>query len=414
MNNRRSERRTASLSLEAGCIGDYAPTAVDEQQMSITTPAGDLTRAPAAQQGTGQFEFVSKILVIGVEPILGVMGGFTARLQSALAALVPGVTVDSVGMTKGGVSRVQVPRIRGTPMTPVTPLRTIDGWWLEITGQITSRNGFAVNGNAGFNRALSRAVAQTVAFRGFVDADYRAVIPTDGAPLDAQFRRGDACSGGFNPVGVYARACTRFGGATSLPPVAPTPAAPPAATPGGVEMPNAGTTCAIRIQNKMFLRPTATFATRNAAGQNYPEIAAGTAVTVTGPKISQQGTLGLYPVSVAGRAGFGALNADDFMGCTIYAGPGGTTPTAATRPPNASSTSTTPPAQRYPGIAMLDTGGSSTSTYVYGAVAFLAVLALGGATLYASRASKRSDAHGHRKGNGRGERRRGRRSRRAR
>lgn len=415
MTRTRSERRTAP-SHDAGCIGDYLPIA-GEHQLSITTPsvppAGDLTGRPATQYGAGQFQFESKILVLGVEPTLDA-AGFQARLQSAVRQLVPGVQVTA-RIAKGAVSSVQVPRIRGTPMTSLVPLRTIDGWWLGVTGQINSGGGFAVNGNSGFNRALARAVAQSVAFRGFVDADYRSNIPTDGAPLDAQFRRDDACTGGFNPVSVYARACTRFAGSTPTQPAEPPPPSP--APPNGVEMPNAGATCAIRIQSKMFLRPTATFATRNAAGQSYPEIPAGTAVLVTGPKVSQQRTLGLYPVSVAGRAGFGALNADDFLGCTLYAGPGGTAPTVSTRPPSASSTSTTPPAQRYPGIALLDTGGSSTSstsTYAYGAVAFLAVLALGGAALYASRASERRAARDHRKPNGRRARRRGRRVRRAR
>jgi len=153
----------------------------------------------------------------------------------------------------------------------------------------------------------------------------------------------------------------------------------------------------------MYLRPTATFLTADASGRTYPEVPSGTAITVTGPKIQQHGLLGLYPVSVPGRGnGFGALNADDFLGCTLFSAP--TTPSS--RP--ASATSTTPPASRYPSTAMLDAGGAgtSTSTYAYAAVAFLAVLALGGAVLYSQSSKTTHSGHsGHPKQNRRRNRR---------
>ena len=386
-----------------------------ERKLTTTTPsfsaAGDLTGVPAPQQGTGRSQFETKILVLGAEPTVDT-NGFEARLRSALSQVVPGVTLVNARISRGAETSVQVPRVRGLPITPVTPMRAVRAWWLGVTGEIQSGSGFAVNGDAGFNRAMARAVAQSVTFLGYVEADYRVAIPRDGAPLDSQFRKGDACSGGFTSGAIYARACTRFAGATPTMTVPPTTQAAP---PGGVQMPDASTTCAIRIQTKSFLRPTATFATRNAAGQSYPEIPAGTAVTVTGPKVGQQGALGLYPISVPGRGtGFAALDANDFLGCTLFAGPSGSSSSSSsiTRPP--SSTSTASPASRYPGIAALDVGGSSSmSPYYYGAVAFVAVLALGGAVVYARRARKREAAHARPKHNGRRRRAR-RRSRRAR
>lgn len=384
----RSDRRTTTATAtSAGCIGDPMPR---------IAPAGSLTSGvPAATWGAGTFSFRTSVLVLGVEPTLD-PGGFQARLQNALSQLVPGVSTSRAVLSKGSETTAKVPRIASGPLrvaNAVLPDRDVQAWWIAVEGQVTAQSGFSLNGTNGLNRAIARAIAQSISFRGFTDADFRSKIPTDGGSLDAQFRSGAACSGGFNPQQVYARACTRLEavgpnalatqpGPTQQPGPTAAPPAPSSATP---EL--QGTrTCAVRLQAKMFLRPTATFATKDAQGRNFPEIPAGTAVTITGERVGVQGNLALYPVSVAGRTGYGALNAQDFVGCTTFTAPPGSTAggsTNTTLAPRPNTTPAPPAPAPLPQMVLRSNAGSSTLLYAGGAT--LAVLAIGGAVYYATR-----------------------------
>ena len=417
---RRNERRTATTTLEAGCLGDYP--ARPGTQMALVTPmapAGDLTSGvPLSTYGAGTFRFQTSILVNGVEPTIDA-AAFRTNFQNALTALVPGVTASDVSFVKGAETTAPVPRVfthvgtvSGTRAT-MGPTRDVQAWWLSVTGNLSSLSGFVLNGAAGLNRAIARAVAQSTSFRGFADADYRNQIPTDGATLQAQFAAGAACSGGYNWGQVYSRACTRLEGVLVQPPTStPQPQPQPQQTgitaPEGVPLPDANATCAIRTQSKMFLRPTPTFATKDSANHPFPSFPAGTAVTVTGQRISEQGSLGLYPVSVAGRAGFGALDANDFAGCTMFTAPGRGSSGSGGATVGGGGARIVGPARIAPRttpITMLsDTSG--TSTYLYGIAAFVAVLALGGAVIYYQRANRQHRGHGA-KANGRRRRRRG-------
>ena len=426
MSTHRSERRTA-LSMDSGCIEDFA----NEPNFTMTVPAGNLTSGkPAANQQRGSHDFESHILIAGVDVSLN-SGVFNQNLQNALGALVPGVQLTRATASLDAQFKVDYPRLHevrglgwtvtafgvlgpiGVPaaatyaaLTAAQAALRADkrGRWLTIRGRISSSNGFKTNGDNGFNRAIARAVAQSCSFSN-PQAGFS--IPRDGAPLRSMFEQSDACTGGWmTGLAVYARACTRFQEATSEAPPTPTPPpapAPPAPAPPpqgqgqgqgqgqtGVPLPDAGRTCAVRIQTKMFLRPTATFATKDSSGRLFPEIASGTAITITGPRVGQEGLLGLYPVSVPGRgAGFGALNAEDFEGCTLFEAP--RAPAARRDVPNPFPGVNRPqPVNRQ--VVGTDAGAylgsdTGTNTYAYAAVAFLAVLALGGAVIYSQRKS---------------------------
>lgn len=379
----------------AGCIGDP----ISSYGLTLTTPAGSLTSGtPQAQYPAGRYELRSSIMVLGVQPTLDT-GGFLARFQSALSALVPGVRAVSAALTRGSETTARVPRINNTAIpgssiaNAVLPDRDVQAWWISVEGTLDAAQQFAVNGTQGVNRAIARAVAQSVSFRGFVDADFRSSIPTDGGPLDAQFRAGNACSGGYNPRAVYARACTRFqaAGPNGLQPATPTATTTPgpnALQPAAPTTP-AAPSCAIRLAEKMYLRPTATFATRDAQGRTFREIAPGTAITVTGPRIQQQGTLGLYPVSVAGTPGFGALSARDFVGCTEFAAPGASSSSGGSRPASSSSSaSALAPRPAAPLSQAVFSTDSTARTLAYAGAAAAAVVLLGGAALWYTRGTR--------------------------
>lgn len=382
----------------AGCIGDPISSPYG---LTLTTPAGSLTSGtPQAQYAAGRYEFRSSIMVLGVQPTLDT-GGFLARFQSALSALVPGVRAVSAALTRGSETTARVPRINNNAipgssvLNAVLPDRDVQAWWISVEGTIDAAQTFAVNGSQGVNRAIARAVAQSVAFRGFVDDDFRSVIPTDGGPLDAQFRAGNACSGGYNPRAVYARACTRFqaAGPNALQPAAPTATTTPGPNALQPATP-AAPSCAIRLAEKMFLRPTATFATRDAQGRPFREIPPGTAITVTGPKIQQQGTLALYPVSVAGAPGYGALSARDFVGCTEFAAPGASSSSGGSRPSSSSTSSSSTALAPRPAQTALSQAifsqDSTGRTLAYAGAAAAAVVLLGGVALWYTRRSKRN------------------------
>ena len=403
----RSDRRTTARSSSpaaAGCIVDAPP----EARLTVVAPAGSLTEGvPAANYGAGSYEFRTSILVIGVEPTVDA-GRFPANLQNTVRQLVPGATVTSARITRGAETTATVPRV-GLGSLPAQNIpgnsRQIHAWWLTIEGQLNAGQGFALNGNAGLNRAIARAVAQSTGFRGFIDADYRAKIPTDGATLDSQFRSGAACSGGYSPQQVYARACTRLQqigpNALAAPPQASS-AAPP--TPVPTPTPSApAQTCAIRTAAKLYLRDTPTFETRNATGQTYPEFPPGTAVTVTGQRIAVQGALALYPISIAGRTGYGALSAADFVGCTIFTAPPGrtssstSTSTAGGGGGSSSTSTSTAGGNALTNAIYGDAGqGWMSSPWFYGALAFLGVVAIGGGAYYYSRKTRKHNRRHHR------------------
>lgn len=407
----RSDRRTARSSpsaAPAGCIVDAPPDA----RLTLVAPAGSLTAGvPAENYEPGSYEFRSSIMVLGVEPMVD-GGRFPANLQNTVRQLVPGVTVQSASIVKGAETTAPVPRVSlgGTQAQNIPGnSRDVQAWWLTITGRVDATTRFALNGSAGLNRAIARAVAQSTGFRGFVDADYRSKIPTDGSTLDAQFRSGAACSGGYNHQQVYARACTRLQqvGPNALSVTQASSAAPPATTVPTAQPPAVAPaqTCAIRTAQKLYLRDTATFATRDAAGRTFPEFPAGTAVTVTGQKIAEQGALALYPISIAGRTGFGALSAADFVGCTIFTAPparasgGSSSSSSGASGGSSSSTSlgTTSGGNALTNAIYGDTTGSwMSSPWLYGALAFLGVVAIGGGAYYYSRKARKQNRRHHR------------------
>lgn len=392
-------------------LGPYAAAGY-----AAITPAGDLASGtPPTRIGPGVYRFRSTMLALGADPSVNT-GAFLAQLRQAVSEILgPAVSIGSATILKGRQETTSLARVGG-PLSAVVPNRNVQSWYVVAEGEISTNSAVPVSGDVSINRAIARAVARSTSFGGgFVDPDYRSILPTDGATLDAQFRTQDACSGGINPSRVWARACTRFERTADLATTTPTPA-PTVPTPP--PMPDIARTCAVRIQSVMYLRDSATFSRTNAQGQQFPAIPAGTAVTITGAQVgASQGRLGLYPVSVAGRTGFGALSPEDMVGCTLFATPRGTSPATIGGGGGGGGTSVRPTV----GQLAVQTGGSSNTqpnlglaltgdrsgdnTIAYG-IAAAAVVAIAGVAIVKRKQIKAAfyggDSHSHaRKSNSR-------------
>ena len=351
----------------------------------VWSPSGSLTEGvPAPTYQPGMWQFRSNILVLGADPTIDA-AAFPTRLTSTVQEIMGGQGNNVMSQTrivKGAQQNISVPRIQGAasniPGAGLVPNRDVPGWWVQIDGQF---NASAVWTLDNLNRAIARALSSVTRFVGFKDAEYTPRIPADGAQLHAQFREGNACSGGFTPTRVFARACTRVV-AVNVPSSQATPPAPPTTAPPAPPTPQgannaapqgwAGTnpTCSVRVKSQFWLRPTRTFERQ---GPNFP---ANTAITVHGDTGMRQGSLGLYAISVGTQYGYAALSARDLEGCNVVEPPGSgggsggssivrrTTPTLS--PPPGGTT-----------LAMLG-NPSSDNTLLYGGAAALALVVIGG------------------------------------
>ena len=368
----------------AGCLpppGYGGPGTVYD----MLAPAGDVLTegVPAATFQPGLWQFRSNVLVLGADPNINT-SAFATNLTNAVRDIMGGVATVAQNETridKGRQANTSVPR---SGVARVLPNRDVPSWWITVQGQVNATGVWQLDK---LNQAISRALAQSTSWTGFVDDDYRSKIPRDGGQLHAQFRASDACSGGANLANVMARACTRVA-AVTVPATTTTPQTQQPAMPevgqGGPGLPSTANTCAIRTASEFWLRPEPTF---NRVGPHFQR---GTAVTVYGPARRQdgteytQGSLKLYRVSVAGNSGFAAFSAADMATCPMYAprsqtGGGGGSTTA----PRPSSTSIVPrPPVQASIMGTGDTGGSS-STLLWGGLAFAAVAA--GATAFVKR-----------------------------
>jgi len=400
MRSNRSGRRTGAAIVlatsPAGCIGEAPPSPAGfitrapqfgiiprSADVFAVAPAGDLaTGTPSNNQAAGSYRFRSNIQMLGVEPNVNA-AAFQANLARTVGEIMASFApvVNSARVVKGARQTQTVDRpgvgaaaLRGVPGSSIVGAgrRDVPTWWVTIEGQITAPYAWQLNGAAGFNRAIARAFAQSSTFSS-VDSAYPA--PPDGGPLDNAFRRDGACAGTRDFNAVFAAACTRVEPAAA----APSPTAAPAPRQGGPVMTpipapsgpasGSGPTCPIRVQSPMWLRPTATF------DRTGPQFPAGTAVTVTGPKVQERGTLALYPVTVGTQRGFAALSAEDFLGCTAFPGPprgasggsGGSAPAA----PQPAPLLAPPPPREDEGVSPLVIGGVAAGVTVAGVLAYV-------------------------------------------
>lgn len=400
-------------------LGPYAAAGYAAHTPYAPAGAVPTTGNPPTSVGPGRYAFRSTLLALGADPSINT-SGFAAQLRQALVDVLlnpSALTLISASIVKGRQEVTSFSRAPGTVVGAVLPNRNVQSWYVTVDGEFTTPNSIPVNGDISINRAIARAVARSTSFGGgYVDPDYRSALPTDGATLDRQFRTQDACAGGVSQNQVWARACTRFERLGDV--TAPTPATPtPTTTTPSVPVPSLSQTCAVRIASVMYLRDSATFSRTNAQGQQFPAIPAGTAITITGPQVgASQGRLGLYPVSVAGRAGFGALSPEDMVGCTLFAPPRGTSPasigggSSTVRPtPSQLAVQTGGNQNAQPNLGLALTGDTSGDhTIAYG-LAAAAVVAIAGVAIVKRKQIKAAfyggDEHGHRKANGRKSRR---------
>lgn len=328
------------LTSPSGCVGQpYAPGALPLYPALLggVRPSGDVptTGAPAVSFPAGNWAFHTNIQVVGADPTID-PSGFGAAFAVAAEELA-GVNVQSVSIRKGPQTNQAVPRVEGLLQhLPGASLasRDIPSWWIEIDGQINSRNGFETDK---LNQAISRALASSTRWTGYAHEDWRSKIPRDGGQLWGRFRASNACTGGATYTDVMARACTRIGAPGSVP-SAPPSATPPASQSSAPQTAPSATRpdCAVRVASPFWLRPTQTF---ERTGPQYP---AGTAVTITGDAITTQGSLALFPVSVAGRMGYAALSERDMVGCTTFRHPAAARPTSTSPRPVAQATLSRP------------------------------------------------------------------------
>lgn len=363
----------------AGCIGEqFAPGGLPLYPTLFAgsvRPSGAVptTGAPAASYPAGNWAFKTNLQVVGADPTIN-PDAFGAAFAVAAEELA-GVNVSRVSIRKLAQTTQSVPRTEGLlqylPSSSMTNL-DVPSWWVEVEGDLSSRNGFETNR---LNQAISRAFANGTRWSGYVHEAYRSKIPRDGGQLWARFQASNACTGGATYTDVMARACTRIGAPGAVPaappnatPPAPSPApATPAMVPNST-MPSLPSDCAVRVASPFWLRPRATF---EHVGPQYP---AGTAVTITGPAQSTQGSLALFPVSVAGVAGYAALSTRDMEGCTTFRHPAASAPATSSRPvaqATLSRPSSTPtPARTTYNASMVPSNSSSSSTWLWGLGAF--------------------------------------------
>lgn len=331
-------------------------------------PAGDV---PAATYQAGTQVFNSTLRAVGAEPTFSVVD-FQPTLQRTVNEIMGGgITIMQAMLVKGArgtvtVRRAQLPGVAA--FVPGVNLANVElpAWWVNINAIVVQASRpYELNGPLGLNRAIARAIAQVVRWS---NVDSRLTAPTDGGSLDAQFRSSSACSGGANYLQVWAQACTRPQGATAPPPDADTSTRPVAIspTPTAQSAPALAAAlaqnCATRLQAATRLRATQTFAIGTS-----PSFPAGTAVTVRGPAVARQGSLTLYPVSIAGVEGFMPLSSAEMAACPMFAA----SPASAPRP-QAVMTRGAPTAPPAPGTSLASLSGDSSSmTYVWITLAVL-------------------------------------------
>lgn len=395
--------------------------------LTVTGPAGAILPAgdalssgnPSQTANAGSWDFRTSIQVLGADPQIDA-GSFASTLARTMNEVAGGngMSVTAASIVKGA----QQPQ--SITSTVAHALRTATGstndppsWWITINGRLDTTGGWRL---ADLNRAIARAFMQVTRFGGFVDPRYSDRVPTDGGPLLNALSAANACTGGRDYTKVFSAACTRYQGAATLGPnVIPPPidqgsaqTSMPGSTsrpPTSSTAPNPAATCAIRSQSQFWLRPSATFAH---TGPNFP---AGTAVQITGPRISTRGSLGLYPVRVNSggvtRDGYAAFNASEMASCSLYAG-GGTSspqngvvtqrpaPVTTTRPAT-TTTVARPSAPSYTSALLGNSASSSwtSSPYLWGGIALVGVAALA-VILWSRSKMKRSAstqaAHQHR------------------
>mgnify|MGYP000916992570 CR=1 FL=1 len=180
-----------------------------------------------------------------------------------------------------------------------------------------------------------------------------------------------------------------------------TPIPPPVDTTPVTPTPSAVTqTCAVRLQAASHLRATPTFDIGSS-----PSFPAGTAVTVLGNAVARQGSLTLYPVSIAGQQGFMPLSSAEMAPCPLFASSspasgGGTS--IVTRPPTTPARPATP---AVPGANLASLSGDSSSmTYVW--IALGVVAAFGVTAAVVKRKEIKAALSGHKRNGRRRSRRR--------
>ncbi len=371
--------------------------------LTVTGPAGAILPAgdalssgnPSPTANAGSWDFRTSIQVLGADPQIDA-GSFASTLARTMTEVAGnGMSVSSASIVKGAQ---QPQSITGTVAHALrTATHTTNdppSWWITINGRLDTTGGWRL---ADLNRAIARAFMQVTRFDGFIDPRYSDRVPTDGGPLLNALSAANACTGGRDYTKVFSAACTRYQGAATVGPNT-LPALIDQGTaqtsmqgstqrpPTSSTAPNPASTCAIRSQAQFWLRPSATFAR---TGPTYP---AGTAVQITGPRISTQGSLGLYPVRVNSggvtRDGYAAFNASEMASCSLYAGGGTSSPqngvvtqrpaTVTTRP--ATTTAVTRPTVPSYTTALLGNSASSSwtsSPYLWGGIALVGVVALG-------------------------------------
>ncbi len=291
-------------------------------------PAGAAQRT---SYGAGSFSFRSALQAFRTQPIINA-AAFAARFNEALAAIVPGVQASaSIAVSPG------------PEVDPSGILNSADRagptWWVTVAGSLNASIPWALTGQFGLNRAVARAVAQSMTLGAttppsltgaetattFVQ-DNPGYRPADGAQLQGVLDNPEACGSYQNTRQMWMRACTTITPISSLP-TAPPPTAT-TTTQGGsvytapaqdIGAPSSGSgtltsgNCAVNIVSQAWIRPTATF---DRVGPIAPP---GSLLVLLGRTQLTQGSLRLYRVQVAGSPnvniigseGYAALDATD-------------------------------------------------------------------------------------------------------
>lgn len=369
----RSGRTFSSSPAPSGLVlRPYGPQPIQQAYQGpagAVAPAGDV---PPDVYQPGTTVFNSTMRAVGAEPTFSVVD-FAPTLQRTVNEIMgPGIVVQQAVLVKGARGTVSVRRAELGGVASVIPgysLTSVDlpAWWVNVNNIVVqASHAFQLNGVLGLNRAIARAIAQVTRWSN-VDSHFTA--PTDGGSLDAQFRSGSACDGGKNYRQVWAQACTRPAGSTSPLADASLASQPPLAQPAATATPSTelatalAQSCATRLQASSHMRPTATFAI--GASPSFP---AGTAVTVRGPAVARQGSLTLYPVSIAGAEGFLPLSSSEMAACPTLAAS-----TGSASHPQAVVTRSATTASPAPGTSLASLSGDSSSmTYVWITLAVVA------------------------------------------
>lgn len=193
----------------------------DLTPMQPVRPSGDALSqgAPSATYPAGTYRARTAIQVAWLLPTLN-GAAFAASFRSNLPALVPGATAQGASVTAGapGITRAALPltvrqrisSILASVIPGAGPLAAlainvvaaspvdVPTMWFTVDVSFTAMQPFSTDN---LNRTIARAFAQAVVGWQPGAHSYRALpntAPADGAPLHAQLRAGDACSGGAN------------------------------------------------------------------------------------------------------------------------------------------------------------------------------------------------------------------------